>query len=568
MSDTTYVDYVAPAVSAEWLNEINDHVWHDTPVIGSTIHNASAIKNTPNGTIEATNVQAAINEIVSDLSNDSGSSLIGFIQSGTGAVARTNQDKLRETVSVKDFGAVGDGVTDDTAAIQASVNSATTVYFPPGIYKATTAITLVANTILIGGGWGRSVLEFWDCDGLMMLAGTNRLQIEKIGIVARDVVGSYDPKTHKGIWSAGTAVNNNAWLVVRDTYIRGWHTCINMAYTWNSSIDNIDTSFCTYGIVLFGKSVNNSIVNSRIGANTGVASIYLQADGSTRGEGLMIANSLLASGAYGITTNNSFLSLNVTNCVIDLISDTALNLVDGKSSSISGCWIYASNYGVKLSPLSVPIELKLALANNTITTTSAAGQGVYVGANNYGVSISGGNITCEASGYCVYSDGNAVNVANIYLTKPGGQPSIYFASSDSSATNCTGNTTINQPNTFTPIIIGDVVAGVGVYTAQLGFYYRVNNLVFFDLRVAWTAHTGSANIKVAGLPYPCKNVSSYVPKVTIYTIGLTYSNQLVALINTGANTIELREMSSGGTATPVAMDTSGEIRISGFYEID
>ena len=34
MSDTTYVDYVAPAVSAEWLNEINDHVWHDTPVIG------------------------------------------------------------------------------------------------------------------------------------------------------------------------------------------------------------------------------------------------------------------------------------------------------------------------------------------------------------------------------------------------------------------------------------------------------------------------------------------------------------------------------------------------------
>lgn len=137
MSDTTYVDYVAPAVSAEWLNEINDHVWHDTPVIGSTIHNASAIKNTPNGTIEATNVQAAINEIVSDLSNDSGSSLIGFIQAGIGSVQRTIQDKAREFISVTDFGAVGDGVTDDTAAIQAAITATNaagggTVNFMPG----------------------------------------------------------------------------------------------------------------------------------------------------------------------------------------------------------------------------------------------------------------------------------------------------------------------------------------------------------------------------------------------------------------------------------------------------
>ncbi len=45
-----------------------------------------------------------------------GSSLVGYLAPYTGAVGRTQQSKNAETVSVKDFGAVGDGVTDDSAA--------------------------------------------------------------------------------------------------------------------------------------------------------------------------------------------------------------------------------------------------------------------------------------------------------------------------------------------------------------------------------------------------------------------------------------------------------------------
>jgi hypothetical protein len=58
-----------------------------------------------------------------------------FLQSWTGAVARGVSSKLADTVSVKDFGAQGDGITDDTTSIQNALNSgAGSIFLPCGTY--------------------------------------------------------------------------------------------------------------------------------------------------------------------------------------------------------------------------------------------------------------------------------------------------------------------------------------------------------------------------------------------------------------------------------------------------
>jgi hypothetical protein len=69
------------------------------------------------------------------------SELISFTQAGAGAVQRTAQAKMREVVSVKDFGAVGNGIANDTASIQAAIDYAAplgiSVFIPAGVYSIT-----------------------------------------------------------------------------------------------------------------------------------------------------------------------------------------------------------------------------------------------------------------------------------------------------------------------------------------------------------------------------------------------------------------------------------------------
>lgn len=99
------------------------------------------------------------------LSSPSGSSLIGAIRSATGAVTRWVSDKIFETWSFEDFGAVGDGAidsdglisgTDDTAAIQAAIDAAAAsgarIRMLGKFYRVTAPIVIPQNVSILGCG--------------------------------------------------------------------------------------------------------------------------------------------------------------------------------------------------------------------------------------------------------------------------------------------------------------------------------------------------------------------------------------------------------------------------------
>ncbi len=136
---TSTVFQPGTTITHQWLNDVNTTTYTGLPN-------------------EIANRTSADTAIVTNLSNSSGSSLVGYTEGGTGAVATTVQAKLRASISVEDFGAIGNGTTDDSAAIQAAISS-----FGPNVagvvnfkststYKIGTRLLLPTNIILEGNG--------------------------------------------------------------------------------------------------------------------------------------------------------------------------------------------------------------------------------------------------------------------------------------------------------------------------------------------------------------------------------------------------------------------------------
>lgn len=142
------------------------------PAASSRIGKMFAFDGSGNGLfdIDADKVRQVIGAVFNPVFTQL-ASLVMFLAAGVGAVTRTVQDKLRDSVTVEDYGAVGDGVADDTAAIQKMIDDRGYFTLSAKTYRITNTLTIPPHSTSLksigakfsGAGMEKSVLR---CDGM------------------------------------------------------------------------------------------------------------------------------------------------------------------------------------------------------------------------------------------------------------------------------------------------------------------------------------------------------------------------------------------------------------------
>ena len=169
----------------------------------------------------------------------------------------------------------------------------------------------------------------------------------------------------------------------------------------------------------------------------------------------------------------------------------------------------------------------------------------------------------------VTSAGN-VNIANGNLVMTTSGKGIDFSAVTGGTGTATGNVLNDyEEGTWTPTIVGTPDAGTATYTQQIGRYTKVGRLVTVDVYVSWSAHTGTGNMRIAGLPFTtASSPYSSVSFGYLSGIALTAGNTMIGFTQLSDTKIELWQTpTGGGTSTVVPVDTAGDIICSVTYTV-
>ena len=116
-----------------------------------------------------------------------------------------------------------------------------------------------------------------------------------------------------------------------------------------------------------------------------------------------------------------------------------------------------------------------------------------------------------------------------------------------------------EEGNWTPVYSGTSVTGTGTYTRQSGVYVKVGDLVYASCTIGISAHTGSGNAEVTGLPYAAFNsVGNYAGISVSFNSGHTTTSgyQIIGFVQVNTAGIKLWETGGTGQQNPLSLDTS------------
>ena len=120
-----------------------------------------------------------------------------------------------------------------------------------------------------------------------------------------------------------------------------------------------------------------------------------------------------------------------------------------------------------------------------------------------------------------------------------------------------------EEGTFTPVITGGTSAGAGTYSLQQGTYTKIGNRVFIQISITWTAHTGTGDMLITGLPFTCGGGTALAFMNSL----LTYTSHPTALVQFGTTQISIGESASNAARTAIPIEAGADLRLAGAYAV-
>lgn len=480
---------------------------------------------------------------------------------------RTIAEKFAESISVKDFGAVGDGVTDDYAAIMAAINSLPStggkIFFPVGVYLHNTKITVSKNVYFVGCGnsivssvtgptellKGASIagnglelaadgitiehLNYRGAvgntgDGIVFLGGRQTLRDVSVFTMGQDGIR---------IGRDGAGGNQNLWCLIN---IRSKNNGRN-GLRIEDKISPLTASDCNAGTLLHADIQSNTGDGVYVG-NTGLNTFVGLAAQSNSGYGVLLdanatynaffggdfeANTLDELRLLAGATRNSFTGISVSGTAIDL----------GSNTSFVGCTGLGSPAG-----LIVP-----NVGDSNVKCLDWYEEGTFL------PYFEGSTTTPTTAGS--FTIGTAYKIVSV-------------GSTDFTLIGASANT-VGVIFTATGIGSGTGTASaLGVYSTQAGNYTRIGNTVRISITLRTTSNTATGDCSVINLPFTSATSPKGRANLILNSQLLTYGAGIpFGYIADNSTSISLLLQSSNAAQTAIAIDTDAFVYISGTYQV-
>jgi len=494
---------------------------------------------------------------LTNLAAAGGSALIGFLQAGIGAVLRTAQSKMRESVSVRDFGATGDGLTDDTAAFQAAVDyvhslEGGTIEIPAGNYLLGSYVTIYSFIRFIGtAGYATNGTVLFgsniiinNATSAFLCNGVQRLELHYLNFVAQ-----------------GTGIGNAYVYMGQTTGFLPPYNYTSVAQFSDLKIDaNLKGGFFGNFIMTIWRHCEFGFFGSPGVQFTPIYSLGDVTGNQTNANVIEHCNFVNSSGTDTVYFEAGS-NLLIKSCLFQLCnSQWIIRCLGILNVSIEDCYMEACNGASTLYPIlfdndttstqntaGITITGMFAslASNNThlIRHIGNPGDMVFTGNTVYGVT--GKNLVSSTrglnKGFSLY-EGNYLQ--GLVLT-----PNAYSLS---------GN--------FTPLITGTTGTNVHTYVTQSGHWERRGNIVDVEIYVRISAKDAGSGgyVQITGLsalPAIDTTILATMPEgfaglVSFYT-GVTMSAGLTQLGATiGASNV-ITFIESGSATLYVQLPMSG-----------